>query len=91
MGVNIIEFLSPVCGFLPVFQHPTRRIQFQEKALWTLGSLIIFLFMSQIPLYGITISNTADPFYWTRAILASNRGTLMEFGISPIITSSFIM
>jgi len=28
-----------------------------------------------------------DPLYWTRVILASNRGTIMELGISPIITS----
>lgn len=28
-----------------------------------------------------------DPFYWMRVILASNRGTLMELGISPIVTS----
>merc|ERR1712032_1811732 len=34
---------------------------------------------------------SADPFYWMRVILASNRGTLMEMGISPIITSSMVM
>lgn len=36
-------------------------------------------------------SDSADPFYWIRVILASNRGTLMELGISPIVTSSLIM
>eukprot|EP00461_Guttulinopsis_vulgaris_P003973 UN03974 len=29
--------------------------------------------------------------YWVRAILASNRGTLMELGISPIVTASMIL
>merc|ERR1712060_655155 len=29
--------------------------------------------------------------YWIRVILASNRGTLMELGISPIVTSGLIM
>jgi protein transport protein SEC61 subunit alpha len=33
----------------------------------------------------------ADPLYWLRVILASNKGTLMELGISPIITSGMIM
>lgn len=33
----------------------------------------------------------ADPLYWLRVILASNKGTLMELGISPVITSSMIM
>lgn len=36
-------------------------------------------------------SDSADPFYWMRVIMASNRGTLMELGISPIVTSGLIM
>lgn len=47
--------------------------------------------MTQIPLFGIMSSDSADPFYWMRVILASNRGTLMELGISPIVTSGLIM
>jgi len=46
---------------------------------------------SQIPLYGIMSTDSADPFYWMRVIMASNRGTLMELGISPIVTSGMIM
>lgn len=30
----------------------------------------------QIPLFGIMSSDSADPFYWMRVILASNRGRL---------------
>ncbi|CAN0858527.1 Protein transport protein Sec61 subunit alpha, partial [Linum grandiflorum] len=32
-----------------------------------------------------------DPFYWMRAILASSRGTVMELGITPIVTSVLVM
>jgi protein transport protein SEC61 subunit alpha len=32
-----------------------------------------------------------DPMYWTRVIMASNRGTLMELGIGPIVTAGMIM
>merc|ERR1711942_649080 len=53
--------------------------------------LFIFLVCCQIPLFGIMSSDSADPFYWMRVILASNRGTLMELGISPIVTSGMIM
>jgi len=42
-------------------------------------------------LYGATPTLSSDPFYWMRVILASNRGTLMELGISPIVTSSMVM
>jgi protein transport protein SEC61 subunit alpha len=54
-------------------------------------TLFIFLICCQIPLYGIVTSYSADPFYWMRVILASNRGTVMELGISPVVTSGMIM
>lgn len=50
----------------------------------------MFLVMSQIPLYGIVSSDSSDPLYWLRMMLASNRGTLMELGITPIITSGMV-
>merc|ERR1712113_1129242 len=76
---------------LPEVQPPDRRIPFREKILWTAISLFVFLVCCQIPLYGIMTNKSADPFYWMRVILASNRGTLMELGISPIITSGMVM
>lgn len=54
-------------------------------------TLFIFLVCSQVPLYGIMSSDSSDPMYWIRVILASNRGTLMELGITPILTSGMIM
>lgn len=54
-------------------------------------TLFLFLVCCQIPLYGIRTQNSSDPFYWMRVILASNRGTLMELGISPIVTSGLVM
>jgi protein transport protein SEC61 subunit alpha len=59
--------------------------------MWTMLTLFIFLVCCQIPLYGVKNAATADPFYWMRVILASNRGTLMELGISPIVTASMVM
>jgi protein transport protein SEC61 subunit alpha len=59
--------------------------------MWTAITLFIFLVCSQIPLYGIMSSESSDPMYWMRVILASNRGTLMELGITPIVTSGMIM
>merc|ERR1719402_703641 len=76
---------------LPEIEQPDRKIQFREKVLWTAITLFIFLVCCQIPLFGIMSSDSADPFYWMRVILASNRGTLMELGISPIITSGMVM
>ncbi|RVX15651.1 Protein transport protein Sec61 subunit alpha [Vitis vinifera] len=46
---------------------------------------------NQLPLYGIHSTTGADPFYWMRVILASSRGTVMELGITPIVTSGLVM
>ena len=59
--------------------------------MWTAIVLAIYLISSQIPLYGIMSSDSSDPLFWMRVILASNRGTLMELGISPIVTSGMII
>ncbi|GAB1598129.1 protein transport protein Sec61 subunit alpha-like 1 [Argonauta hians] len=91
MAIKFLEFVKPFCAVLPEISKPDRKIQFREKVLWTAITLFIFLVCCQIPLFGIMSSDSADPFYWIRVILASNRGTLMELGISPIVTSGLIM
>ncbi|CAI8007566.1 Protein transport protein Sec61 subunit alpha isoform 2 [Geodia barretti] len=91
MGFKVLEVLRPFISLLPEVSKPERKIQFREKLLWTAITLFIFLVCCQIPLFGIMSSDSADPFYWLRVIMASNRGTLMELGISPIVTSSLIM
>ncbi|KHJ97233.1 hypothetical protein OESDEN_02790 [Oesophagostomum dentatum] len=91
MGIKFLEFVKPFCGFVPEVSKPERKIQFREKMLWTAITLFVFLVCCQIPLFGIMSTDSADPFYWLRVILASNRGTLMELGISPIVTSGLIM
>lgn len=76
---------------LPEVASPDRKIPFREKVLWTTIALFIFLVCCQIPIYGVQSAKSNDPFYWMRVILASNRGTLMELGISPIVTSGLVM
>ena len=91
-AVRFLNIIKPVMSFIPEVETPDRKIPFRERATMTLMALFIFLVCCQIPLYGIVLnSKGADPFYWARVILASNRGTLMELGISPIVTSSMVM
>jgi protein transport protein SEC61 subunit alpha len=91
------EIVSPdrkvrvACILIPSATHSPFQIPFNQKVLWTAVTLLIFLVCSQVPLYGIMSSDSSDPLYWMRVILASNRGTLMELGISPIVTSGMIM
>jgi len=88
---RVLNLVKPCMCFLPEVSSPDRKIPFREKVLWTAISLFVFLVCCQIPLYGIASSKSSDPFYWMRVILASNRGTLMELGISPVVTSGMVM
>jgi protein transport protein SEC61 subunit alpha len=49
------------------------------------------LICCQIPLYGVYITDGADPLYMLRMMLASNKGSLMELGIQPMITSGMVL
>jgi protein transport protein SEC61 subunit alpha len=83
--------VKPFTVVLPEIEKPQKKVQIKDKMLWTTITLFIYLVCCQIPLYGIMSNKSSDPFYWMRAILASNRGTLMELGITPIVTSGMVM
>mmetsp|Transcript_67209 Transcript_67209/g.111296 ORF Transcript_67209/g.111296 Transcript_67209/m.111296 type:complete len:476 (-) Transcript_67209:16-1443(-) len=88
---RFLNLIKPVIFLVPEVVTPEHRVPFREKICWTAISLFVFLVCCQIPVYGIITPKTADPFYFMRVILASNRGTLMELGISPIVTSGWVM
>ncbi|KAL7753564.1 translocon subunit [Sorochytrium milnesiophthora] len=91
MSFRFLHLIRPFMAVLPEIAAPERKVPFKQKVLWTAVTLFIFLVCSQIPLFGIMSTASSDPLYWMRVILASNRGTLMELGITPIITSGMIM
>jgi len=88
---RFLSLIKPMMFLLPEVQQPERKVPFKEKILWTSISLFVYLVCCQIPLYGIASSKGSDPFYWMRVIMASNRGSLMELGITPIVTSGMVM
>lgn len=91
MAGKFLKFFSPFVKVMPEIKQPQREVSFKEKFIWTAVVLIIYMIMSNIPLYGVNLSESTDYFYWLRVILASQRGTLTELGIGPIVTSGLIM
>lgn len=83
--MRTLDVVKPFVPFLPEVASPGRKVLFQEKFLWTSIAVLIFLVCSQIPLFGIMVNEKADPVYWIRAMMAGNRGTLMDLGLGPII------
>ena len=88
---KFIKFFTPFVRVMPEIKAPQREVSFKEKLLWTVVALVIYLIMSNIPLYGVDVTETTDYYYWLRVILASQRGTLTELGIGPIVTAGLIM
>jgi len=90
MPGRFLGLFKPIGRILPEIKKPERKVSFNEKIFWTGLVLIIFLVMTQIPLYGVA-SSASDQFSQLRVIFASNRGTLMELGIGPIVTAGLIL
>jgi preprotein translocase subunit SecY/protein transport protein SEC61 subunit alpha len=90
MAGRFLNIFKPLGRVLPEIKVPERKVSFNEKIFWTALVLIVYLIMSEIPLYGVAAS-AADQFSALRVIFASNRGTLMELGIGPIVTAGLIL
>jgi len=91
MTGRFLKAFAPMVKIMPEIKQPQREVQFKEKFIWTVVVLIIYLILSNVPLYGVSVEDTTDYYYWLRVILASQRGTLTELGIGPIVTAGLIM
>jgi len=91
--VRFLNLVKPVMCILPEVATPEndQNVPFKTKLMWTVITLFIFLICCQIPLYGVISNEASDPLHFMRAYIASNRGTLMELGVTPIMTSGMIM
>ena len=61
------------------------------------GTILVFInffliLEFQIPLFGIMSSDSADPFYWLRVIMASNRGNfdILLIGVQDDSSENYI-
>ena len=88
---RFIELFRPFVKLLPDVTKPDRRVVFNEKLFWTAIALVAYLVMSEVPLFGVGKGGAQDPLGALRVIFASNRGTLMELGIGPIVTAGLIL
>lgn len=82
--------LKPISDGWPAIKKPEGHVRFRTKMLWTFGILILYFFLSNVTLYGLS-GESIDIFSEFRAILAGANGSLMHLGIGPIVTGSIIM
>jgi len=88
---RFLKAFEPLSRVIPEVKAPERRVGFTEKLLWTAVALIIYLVMCEVPLYGIGVGGGQDSLLYYRVIFASNRGSLMELGIGPIVTAGLVL
>ena len=86
-----LKLVAPVAKIIPSIRKPEREPGFKVKLFWTLMAVLVYLIMTNTPIYGIERGAGVDVFWTLRVILASTRGTLAELGIGPIVTGGLIL
>ncbi len=89
MAGRFLSMFGPLSRYMPEVGSPIRKVSFNEKLFWTGIAMVIYLVMSQTPLFNVGEGN--DSLGAIRIIFASSRGTLTELGIGPIVTGGLIL
>lgn len=90
MASKFLRVFSPLVKLTFEVEKPEKKPSFNMKVAWTFMALVLYLIMLKTPVYGYQ-EEGEDPFAALRIILASQRGTLAELGIGPIVTAGMIL
>ncbi|MDR6222711.1 preprotein translocase subunit SecY [Methanococcoides alaskense] len=88
--MSLRESLEPIFNRLPAVASPEGHVHFKNKLMWTLGILVLYFALANIPLFGLS-SDSIDLFEQYRAFFAGASGSLMLLGIGPIVTASIVL
>ncbi len=75
---------------LPEIRSPSRKLNLNNKFLWTGVALVIYFVLGSIPIYGLSPAYKTQ-FETLAILLAANFGSLLSLGIGPIVTASIIL
>lgn len=88
--ISIKDRLEPFFNRLPAVKGPVGHVHLKNKLLWTVGILVLYLALSNVPLFGLN-PESRDLFEMYRTIMAGESGSLILLGIGPIVTASIIL
>ncbi|MCD4807742.1 MAG: preprotein translocase subunit SecY [Methanococcoides sp.] len=88
--MSLRDSLEPIFNRLPAVASPEGHVHFKNKLMWTLGILVLYFALANIPLFGLS-SESIDLFEQYRAFFAGASGSLMLLGIGPIVTASIVL
>lgn len=90
--VRLLHLIRPVLKWVPEVESPERvRASQRDRLANSMMCMLLFLVLCHTPLFGIKWERTSDSFYWQRVLLPSSRGTVMELGVAPILTSGLLL
>lgn len=84
------ESLDPIFKRLPAVASPEGHVHFKKKLMWTLGVLVLYFALANVPLFGLS-ADSIDLFEQYRAFFAGASNSLILLGIGPIVTASIVL
>jgi preprotein translocase subunit SecY len=87
---DLLDRMEPLLAAMPAVKSPEGHVHFKNKLMWTLGILILYFALTNIPLFGLA-SSSQDVFMAWRALLAGASGSIVHLGIGPIVTASIVL
>ncbi|MFP4655403.1 MAG: preprotein translocase subunit SecY, partial [Methanohalobium sp.] len=88
--MSLRENLEPIFSRLPAVSSPEGHVHFKTKLMWTLGILVLYFVLTNVPLFGLS-ADSIDLFESYRAFFAGASGSLVMLGIGPIVTASIVL
>ncbi|MGB9987610.1 preprotein translocase subunit SecY [Salarchaeum japonicum] len=85
------EAAEPVLTRMPAVQRPEGHVPFKRKLAWTAGILVLYFFLTNIPVWGAGGLAGNDAFGRFRSLLAGSQGSVLQLGIGPIVTASIVL
>jgi len=82
--------MEPLLAAMPAVKGPEGHVHFKNKLIWTLGILILYFALTNIPIFGMA-AESQDLFAAWRALLAGASGSIVHLGIGPIVTASIVL
>ncbi len=91
MDINdVLRRLQPYFERIPSVERPKRHVPFKEKFGWTIGILLLYFILTNVPVFGLS-PESIDIFAQYRAFFAGATGSILALGIGPIVTASIIL
>jgi len=89
--MKLSEFGEKFARYIPSINPPLYRLSFREKLKWTSIILILYIFLSYVPVIGLQLTPEAQFFVTIQHLLGARFGSLLTLGIGPIVTAAIIM